>query len=161
MKSLIAPIVLASILISNLALNTGCSESANSGAIVSIPTVQMNCTAANCSGFNGNPTMIAFITSSGCTSPGFGTVVSTSLNSVSCVFGVGCSGVLSGWIDGAGTPTSKMPEGNYSVCVIVDYNGNYNGLGAAMSGDSYGTLDNVAVSNGTGTQTVTSFADVP
>jgi hypothetical protein len=138
----------------------GCSEAASTGETVDIPVVRMDCVSTDCMQ-NVTPTMYAFITTSGCSSPAFGTIRAMSTNSINCTAGSGCTGFLSGWIDQSSASTTTMPSGTYSICVIVDYNGDYSGSGSPASGDSYGELNNIVISGSTGTQFVTSFSDIP
>ena len=142
-------------------IGVGCSETANTGETVDIPAINMSCTSADCQAYVGaNPRMLAYITSSGCVSPAVGTVRSSSTTTISCTFGVGCSGFFSTWIDTGASTTTTMPSGTYSICVIVDYDRG-NVTGAAESGDSSGELNSAAIGSGSGTQFVTSFTDVP
>ncbi|HVK60769.1 MAG TPA: hypothetical protein VM432_04425 [Bdellovibrionales bacterium] len=152
-------LVLLSTFVATLA---GCAagESAGSGDLVSIPKIRIDCTTAGCMAANSTLKIIAFITASGCDAPGFGALRSTSLN-MNCAAGVGCSGFLSNWIDTATSArTDDIPDGTYSTCVIVDLDNNYAGEDSATPGDAYGTLDDIAVTEDTGTQFVTAFTDL-
>ncbi|MES2963688.1 MAG: hypothetical protein V4760_07335 [Bdellovibrionota bacterium] len=136
----------------------GCSEAASSGASVSLPYVYVNCTTSHCMTNTAlNPTIITFITTSGCVAPDLGFTRSASTNAISCSAATGCYGQITGWIDANGNSTSSIPSGTYSVCTRIDYNRDYP---ASTTGDSTGTKDNVAIGATTANQFVTTWTDL-
>lgn len=135
-----------------------CGEPAASGKSVSLPAVYVNCTTSQCR-VNAvpNPFVRVIITTSGCTAPDFGSIRSASTYSISCTAASGCYGLISGWVDAAGSSASTIPSGTYSICGRIDYNRDYP---ASTNGDSVGTLDNVAIATTTANQFVTIWSDL-
>ncbi len=135
---------------------SGCSEAAGSGVNVAIPRVLINCTTANCMTNATAPRMNVIITSSGCTSPFFGAVVSTSTRAINCNGTLGCQGEFSGWVDKSGSLASTLPAGTYSICGCIDYQASSTPF---VKCDSSGSKDNVSISSGTGLQSISSWHD--
>jgi hypothetical protein len=57
-----------------------------------------------------------------------------------------------------GLNASTIPEGTYSVCVTLDFNGSY--VGSSEPGDSTGALNNASMSDGNTTADVSIFSDI-
>lgn len=137
---------------------SGCGEPAASGASVSIPSVYVNCTTAQCmTNASPNPIIIAIITTSGCTAPDFGYTRSASTTSISCSAALGCYGQVTGWVDANSNSTTTIPSGSYSICTRIDYNRDYP---ASTTGDSTGVKDNVSIGSTTASQFVTTWTDL-
>jgi dihydrodipicolinate reductase len=139
--------------------SASCSETAATGVAVNIPQVQIRCTSDFCkANSTADVVMIRFSTSS-CTDE-FGVTVSTSLASMSCNGTTGCTGTVnSPWLNTSHLETTTMPSGTYTLCAIMDFNNNSNGI--PSSGDSVGTINSVPVTASTGLQIITSFSDIP
>lgn len=134
----------------------GCAEVADTGALVPIPRVNMNCTTSRCRTNATAPKINVVITRSGCVAPFFDAVRSTSTQSYNCTSVIGCQGEFSGWIDANGVATTKMPSGSYSICACIDYDNN---SAPFVNCDSSGSKDNVFVSSVTGLQSITNWVD--
>lgn len=148
--------VLAKFFSALVLLLTGCAEVAGSGRAMQIPSVRISCTTTNCRNAAQADAYVVY-TTSGCTNPDFGERAAGSVRQ-SCN-AMGCAGTVSQFIDSNSQAVTYIPEGTYSVCVILDFNSNY--LGTAVSGDSRGELANAALTTGTSFADVSVFTDVP
>ncbi len=120
-------------------LMSGCAEIAGSGRSMLIPDVRISCTSTNCRAASGSIQAFVTITESpSCASAEFGQKVAGS-GTVSCN-ALGCTGTVSQFIDTAAQTATYIPEGTYSVCVVLNISGNYNG--DAQPGDAEGSLTN-------------------
>ncbi len=102
-------------------LNMRC-ESSGSGSPVDIPNIEIDCTTATCSGAasGGYEVTVNFsIAACSVDQLEFGSVVAGTAN-VTCVNGVGCSGVVSSWRDNNGSVTTTINSRTYSICGWID-----------------------------------------
>lgn len=137
-------------------LFSGCAEQAGSGLSVPIPTVQISCTTARCQAASSADVYVVFTTSS-CGNAAFGETVAGSAT-ISCN-AFGCVGQVTSFTGTGGVATATLPEGFYSVCAILDFNGNY--IGDAVAGqDTTGAFSNTFINNQTATRSLTSFSDI-
>lgn len=111
---------------------TGCAPSTTPGRWVDIPSIFFYCPTTNCRQ-NANPSAYAELTTSGCTNPAPGRQRTATIVA-SCTAGVGCTGTLLPWLYTDGRTTTGIPNGDYSLCIRVDYNGDYP---ASTTGDSF------------------------
>lgn len=133
----------------------GCTEPVGSGRFVSIPTVRVACTSARCLGATTGTAYLT-LTTSGCSSPGFGETATGSV-SVSCNGVTGCTGTITSFSNSNGSATS-IAEGFYSACISIDFNSNW--TGTAITGDSTGSQNNVQIVSGVSQVTVSSYTDL-
>lgn len=136
-------------------LTSGCAEKAGSGQAVAIPIVSVSCTTSNCRQ-PGSARAIAVYTTSSCANVRFGETV-TGSTTVSCSIS-GCTGTITNFTDANSLSVNTIPEGFYSVCVVVDFNLDY--AGTAASGDSNGALASTFITAGTTTRIVNAFTDL-
>ena len=137
-------------------LLAGCAESSGSGADVTIPIVDLTCSTARCKGVASARAYIVYTTSS-CANSAFGETVAGS-TTLSCN-ALGCSVQLTIFTATSGLSATTIQSGFYSVCVVLDYNGNY--IGSAVSGeDTTGTLANSYVDRWVTSRSVSSFTDI-
>jgi hypothetical protein len=137
-------------------LTNGCAEVVGSGRAARIPNVRVSCTTANCI-VNRPATAYVVYTTSSCTNPSFGETVAGSAT-VSCGPVNGCAATINQFTGKDGFSARTIPEGTYSVCVTLDFNGSY--LGAAEPGDSTGALNNASITDGNTTADVSIFSDI-
>lgn len=135
---------------------SACAEVAGSGRAARIPDVRVSCTTARCLA-NSSATAIVVYTTSSCTNPSFGETVAGSANA-SCGAVNGCTVTINQFTGKDGLSARTIPEGIYSVCVILDFDGNY--VGTAESGDSTGALNNASITDGNTTADVSIFSDI-
>lgn len=129
----------------------GCAEIAGSGRSMLIPDVRISCTASNCLSASGSKQAFVTITESpSCASAEFGQKVAGSGN-VTCN-ALGCTGTVTSFIDTMEQTATYIPEGTYSVCVVLNISGNYDG--SAKPGDAEGSLTNAPFTSST------RFADI-
>lgn len=139
----------------SLMLN-GCAEPASSGTSVTIPIVNISCVTTRCRAAATARAFIVYTTSS-CANPTFGETVAGS-TTLTCN-GTVCSGSVSSFTNQSGLSANTIREGFYSVCVVVDFNGNY--VGTPVSGqDTTGALGDSLITTGTSAKTVTAFSDI-
>ncbi|CAN5396538.1 hypothetical protein BH10BDE1_BH10BDE1_19590 [soil metagenome] len=136
-------------------LIAGCAERSGTGKSVAIPIVSLSCGTAHCHQNIPAKAYIVYTTSS-CSNASFGETVAGS-TTLTCNGG-GCSGTVTNFTDGSGSSANTMPDGFYSICVVLDFDSNY--IGTAVTGDTTGALNNTQITNGTTTRSVTSFADL-
>lgn len=128
----------------------GCAEKAGSGAFMTVPNVGISCATTRCKAAVTAQAYVVYTTSS-CANPSFGETAAGSAT-LTCS-GTGCVGTATSF------STQTFREGFYSVCVIVDFNGNY--VGAAIPGeDATGARENVNLVSGTALISVSSFTDI-
>jgi hypothetical protein len=148
-------ILVAGILVTGV---SGCGELAGSGKSMLIPEVRISCTASNCRSASGSFQAFVTITESpSCASAEFGQKAAGS-GTVSCN-PAGCTGAVTQFIDTQEQPATYIPEGTYSVCVILNLVGGYNGQ--AQSGDAEGSLTNAPLSASTRFADVSVFTNTP
>ncbi len=133
-----------------------CAEVAGSGRASRIPNVRVSCTTARCLA-NSTATAYVVYTTSSCTNPSFGETVAGS-TTASCGAVNGCTVTINQFTDKNGLSASTIPEGTYSVCVTLDFNGSY--VGTAEAGDSTGALNNASIVDGNTTADVSIFSDI-
>lgn len=133
-----------------------CAEVAGSGRAARIPNVRLSCTTARCIANSSASAYVVYTTSS-CTNPSFGETVAGS-GTASCGAVNGCTATISQFTGKDGGSAATIPEGTYSVCVTLDFNGSY--VGASEPGDSTGALNNASVVDGNATADVSIFADI-
>lgn len=153
LKSAVAHIVA---LVGLISIMSGCAEQAGSGLNVPIPTVEISCTTARCRAAGSADAYIVYTTSS-CGNAAFGETVAGSAT-ISCN-AFGCVGQITSFTGAGGIATAFIPEGFYSVCATLDFNGNY--VGEAVSGqDTTGALSNTSINRQTTVRNLTSFVDI-
>lgn len=134
----------------------GCAEVAGSGRSSRIPNVRVSCTTSRCLSQSTASAYVVYTTSS-CTNPSFGETVAGS-GTATCGAVNGCVATVNQFTDQSGLRATVIPEGTYSICVTLDFNGSY--VGAAEAGDSTGALNNASIIDGTATADVSIFADI-
>jgi len=137
-------------------LMSACAEVAGSGQAARIPNVRVSCTTTRCL-TNSSATAIVVYTTSSCTNPSFGETVTGSATA-SCGAVNGCTATINQFTGKDGFSATTIPEGTYSVCVILDFDSSYDG--AAEPGDSTGALNNAAITDGNTTADVSIFSDI-
>lgn len=135
-----------------LALQTGCSEIADTGTQVTIPSIYINCQTTACRSTYTNPRISLSITGSGCgAGREFDERVGGTTTSITCT-GSGCRGYFPGsWVDKNGASTSKMASGSFSVCACINSN---TGTIPWTSCQTVGQEDGVSITSSTGTVTI-------
>jgi hypothetical protein len=122
---------------------------------VSIPRVILNCQTSQCRANATGPLINVIVTTSSCTDPLFGGVVSSSTRSIFCNGTAGCYGEITSWVSDAG-PTSAIPAGTYNICSCI----NYSGGGTPWTDcDTTGEESNVLINSSTGLQIISSWTD--
>ncbi len=135
---------------------SSCAEPAGSGISVTIPIVNISCVTTRCRAAATGRAFIVYTTSS-CANPAFGETVAGS-TTLTCN-GTSCTGSVISFTNSAGLSTNTIRDGFYSVCVVVDFNGNY--IGTPVSGqDTTGALADSLVTTGSSAKTVTAFSDI-
>lgn len=135
---------------------SACAEVVGSGRAARIPNVRVSCTTARCIAASTATAIVVYTTSS-CTNPSFGETVAGSATA-SCGAVNGCTATISQFTGKDGTTARTIPEGTYSVCVILDFDGSY--VGSAEPGDSTGALNNASIVDGNATADVSIFSDI-
>ncbi len=111
--------------------SAACSELEGSGELVSIPAVTFTCssgTASNCGGAGSTNLFRIIYSTFDCNGAGDQSFNAkrTSTGFLSCN-GASCSGSSSTWLDERGSAvTSLIPADNYTICVVVFRQGDFN-----------------------------------
>ena len=134
-----------------------CSEKSGSSSPTQIPEVEITCTASQC---KTSPTSshnaFVYITTSGCTAIQYGEAA-VGTTTVSCSTSSGCHGTVTSWSDSHGTVLTKVPDGTYEFCGIIDISDSFSG--SATAGDATGSLGSVSVSASSGPVLMSSWSN--
>ena len=124
-----------------------------------MPSVSVSCGAAACRAANGIFKIYAYLTTSSCEDPYFGTVRLGS-GEVFCSSGVGCKGSVVSWADASsGMTSSRAPAGTYTLCTVIDLNRNWVDFQeGADVGDAVGVIENFSLNPSSSQVTVQSFS---
>ncbi|MDZ4083555.1 MAG: hypothetical protein U1E10_11505 [Bdellovibrionales bacterium] len=137
-------------------LTNGCAEVVGSGRAARIPNVRVSCTTVRCLSNTSANAYVVYTTSS-CTNPSFGETVAGSATAT-CGAVNGCTVTVNQFTGKDGLSASTIPEGTYSVCVTLDFNGSY--VGSSEPGDATGALNNASITDGNTTADVSIFSDI-
>ncbi len=116
-----------------LGLLAQCQQPTGTEAVVTIPQLQISCTASNCASSSSNPKLFVYITTSGCLSIAYGQVA-TGTGTISCSAG-SCTAASLTWVNAAGASTTQIASNTYDFCAIIDLTGTYAGV-SVPSGDA-------------------------
>lgn len=141
---------------------SSCAEPADTSVPTAIPPVSVACNLPACHVNKSGAYLFGYWTTSSCDQPYFGVKI-TGRGAVSCTVGGGCAGTFSSWADWySGQATTKAPSGTYTLCAVIDLNGDWTDYErGAQSGDVLGTLNSVSLNGSTPAQAIFAFVQRP
>ncbi len=115
-----------------ICLLSNCQQPTGTETIVTIPQINISCTAANCALGTSSPRVFIYITTSGCLNITYG-LVATGTGTIICSGGA-CTSPSLTWVNESGKRTTQIASNTYDYSAIIDISGSYAGV-TVPSGD--------------------------